>query len=319
MKPRTGMMLVLLLISSAIMSYSSDSIGSAAENVKRIRFHIVGVEESFGKRNTISEATVEGAPGTDFSVNLQTSRFRMNARFVTDLVLPGTLRIRAKLDTRRFYGYSQRNVPLYEEDSQSQTLELAFDEQIVLLPFGRTDGSEQLKVLITPSMTGEPVRLPSGKLRPLTIDILEQSQGGVIGIRASKIPHNFEVEATLVANGRVLARGTRKCLLEEAQEIPLQPGEQASSEELNNPLVITLTVDGYQRSRPVDEVSLSFDANRINKQSGTERQPVALRWAGVAGLDSALTYALSDHYLKSSDNKYELRFRVKLAPGEAAD
>lgn len=319
MKPGTGMMLVLLVISSTMMSYSSTSLGSAAESVKRIRFHITAVEESFGKLNTISEATVEGAPGTDFSVNLQASRFKMNARFLTDLVSPETLKIRAKLDTRRFYGYSERNVPLYEEDSQSQTLELAFDEQVVLLPFGSGAGGEQLKVLITPSMTGEPVRLSSGGLRPLTIDILEPSQGGVIGIRASKIPHNFEVEAMLVENGRVVARGTRNCLLEEAQEIPLQPDEQASSGVVNNPLVVTLTIDGYERSRPTDEASLTFDAHRVNRQNNDERQQVALRWAGITELGTAMNYDLGEHYLKSSGKKYELRFRIKLAAGEAAD
>jgi hypothetical protein len=262
---------------------------------------------------------VEGAPGTDFSVTLQSGRFKMNARFLTDLVSPEMLKIRANLDTRRFYGYSERYAPLYEEDSQSQNLELAFDEQIVLLPFGSGGGGEQLKVLITPSMTGEPAHLPSGKLRPLTIHILEPSQGGVIGIRASKIPHNFEVEATLVENGRVAARGTKNCLLDEAQEIPLQPDEQASPEVVNNPLVVNLTIDGYERSRPVDQASLSFDAQRMNRQSGDERQPVALRWAGVAGLGSALNYDLSDHYLKSAGKKYELRFSVKLAAGEASD
>jgi hypothetical protein len=319
MKPRTGMMLVLLFISSTTMSSSSTSLGSATESLERIRFHIAAIEESLGTRNTISEATVEGAPGTDFSVNLQASRFRMNARFLTDLVSPETIRIRATLDTRRFYGYSEKNVPLYEEDSQSQTLELAFDEQIVLLPFGSAGSGQQLKVLITPSMTGEPARLPSGMLRALTIDIVEPSQGGVIGIRASKIPHNFEVEAMLVENGRVVAHGTRNCPLEDVREIPLQPDEHASPEVIENPLVVNLTIDGYERSRPSDEASLSFDAHRISRQNDDERQPVALRWAGIAGLGSAINYDLSDHYLKATEKKYELRFRIKLAAGESAD
>lgn len=319
MKPRTGIMLAFLLISSAMMSYSSTSTGKTTDSEKRIRFHIAAIEESFGNRNTISEATVEGAPGTDFSINLVANRFKMNVRFLTDLVSPETLRIRAKLETRRFHGHSEISLPLYEEDSQSQTLELAFDEQIVLLPFGSGAGDEQLKVLITPSMTGEPVRLPSGGLRPLTINILEPSQGGVIGIRASKIPHYFEVEAMLVENGRVVARGTRNCLLEESREIPLQPDETASSEVMNNPLVVNLTIDGYERSRPSDEASLSFDAHRVNTQNNGERQPVALRWAGITALGSVMSYDLGERYLKSSDKKYELRFRVKLAAGEAAD
>lgn len=318
MKQRTGIMFALLLIASTTMSYSSTSSGRAAESVKRIQFHIAAVEENAEERNTISEAVVEGAPGTDFTVNLETNRFKMNARFLSDLVSPETLKIRAKLVTRRFYGYSERDVPLYEEDSQSRTLELAFDEQIVLLPFG-SGGGEQLRILITPSMTGQPARLHSGKLRPLKIDILKPSQGGVIGIRASLIPHNFEVEAALLENGRVVARGKKNCLLEEAQEIPLQPDQQASPDVVNNPLVINLTIDGYERRRPVDEASLVFDAYRIDRSSGDEHRPVASRWAGIGGLGSALNYELSDHYPNSSGKKYELQFRVRLAAAEAAD
>jgi hypothetical protein len=318
MKQRTGILFVLLLLPSTMMSASSTSPGGVAVGLKRIRFEIAAVEESFGTRNTISKATVEGAPGTDFSVKLQASRFKMNARFLTDLVSPERLRIRATLETRRLYGYSERNVPLYEEDSQNQTMELAFDEQIVLLPFG-AGGDEQLKVLITPSISREPARLGSGRLSPLTIDIVEPSQGGVIGIRASKIPHNFEVEAMLVEDGRVVARGTRNCLLEEAQEIPLQPDDWSNPEIVNNPLVINLTIDQYERSRPSDETSLSFDVYRLNAQNNDQRQPIALRWAGIAGLDSPLNYSLGDHYLTSSARKYELRFTVKLAAGESAD
>jgi len=307
-------MLAFLVISSTMMGHSSNS--RAAQSEKRIRFHITAIAENLGTREKISEANVEGAPGTDFNVNLQSSRFKMNARFLTDLVSPETLRIRARLETRRLYGYSERSVPLYEEDSQNQTFELAFDEQLVLLPFGSGSSGAQLKVLITPSMTGEPIRLFSGKLRPLTIDILEPSPAGVIGIRASRIPHNFEVEAMLIENDRVVARGTMNCLLEESREIRLEANELAGPEVVNNPLVVSLTIDGYERSRTADEASLTFD---VSKQHNSERVPVALSWAGIAEVGSTLSYDLSDHYLQVNDKKYELRFRIKLAAGESAD
>ncbi len=318
MKPRTGMMLVLLLLGSTMISSSSTSLGRTAETAKRIRIHIAAVEESPGTRSTISEATVEGAPGTDFTVNLQTSRFTMSARFLTDLLSPETLRFRSKLDTRRLYGYSERNLPLYEEDSQNQTLELAFDEQIVLLPFGSGGDGARLEILITPSVSGVPVRLASGMARPLTIDLIEPSQGGVISIRAAKIPHNFDVEATLVEDGRVIARGTKNCLLEEAQEIPLKPDERADPEVVSNPLVVNLTIDGFERSRPSNQASLTFDVYRVDRQNNDERRPVAMRWAGVAALGSALNYDLGD-YLRPSGKRYELRFKIRLAAGESPD
>src|SRR5947209_8200454 len=94
---------------------------------QRIRFQIATVEEDGNVRRIVSLSTVEGPPGTDFDINLQDARFKMSARFLTDLVAPGALKVRTKLNTRRFYGLSPKNLPLYEEDAQAETLQLGFD------------------------------------------------------------------------------------------------------------------------------------------------------------------------------------------------
>jgi hypothetical protein len=81
---------------------------------------------------------------------------------------------------------------------------------------------------------------------------------------------------------------------------------------VNNPLAVNLTITGYERNPPLDQVAINFDLHRINKQENDVREPVARNWAGIAAPGSAIDYDLDDHYLKSG-KKYELRFRVKLA------
>ena len=98
-------------------AFSEASSRASIESPRRIRFQIATVEEKAEARNVISEAIVEGPPGTDFNINLQGSRFKMNARFLTDLASTEMLKVRARLNTRRLYGYSERNLPLYEEDA----------------------------------------------------------------------------------------------------------------------------------------------------------------------------------------------------------
>jgi hypothetical protein len=315
MKARTNTILSALLVSALFTGGGRPRSASSAEDVpapKRIRFKVVTVEEGADGRNVISQATIEGPPGTDFVVDLHSRRFKMNARFLTDLVSPAELKIRARLDTRRLYGYSQKNLPLYEEDNQSETLQLGFEEQMVLLPFGKGSG-ELLKIEVTPSMSDRSVYLASGEMQPPLINISDPGPGGVIGIHASKIPHNFDVEALLLEDGREVARGESRCLIEEAQEILLQPNDRASSDAASNPLAINLTIAGYERNGPRGEAAISFDVNRINKQENSAPQPVARNWAGIAGPGSAIDYDLSDHYLKSSGKKHELRFTIKLA------
>lgn len=315
---RPGVFFILLLATLATSSSARKSPEPARDDAKRIRFQVVAIEESATGRMTLSESIIEGPPGTDFNIKLQSSRFKMAARFLTDLVAPGTLKVRAKLDTRRLHGYSENQLPLYEEDLQSHALALSFDEKIVLLPFGSGSGSE-LKIEIAPSMTDNLARLPSGQLRPLEINIIKQSPGGSINVEAFKRPHNFTVEAALIEDGREVATAAANCLLEEAQEFTLLPNDAASSDVMNNPLVVRFTASEYLRSRPADNVAIKFDLSRIARDRSDSREPMAMNWSGVTALGSSLKYDLSNFYLNSSGKSYEIRFSVKLARGEMAE
>ncbi|HEV7376666.1 MAG TPA: hypothetical protein VGN95_18275 [Pyrinomonadaceae bacterium] len=322
MKVQTRVLIILLALVTSLMSggrlLSAESSSGETRLPERLGFRITAVEESAGERNVISDATVEGPPGTDFNVSLQTERFKMSARFLTDLMTPDSLKVRAKLDTRRFYGYSQQNLPLYEEDRQSQTLDLGFDESVVLLPFGRGGGDSRLKIEIIPMVIEQSARLPSGKERPPEINILKSNPGGVIGVEAWKIPHRFAVEATLLEDGREVARGAADSLIEETQSLILRPTAQASPEVASNPLTVNLTINQYTRSRPLDLATIGFDVYRADAQSAS-LEAICLKWAGISGLGSNLTYDLSDVYLKGSGKKYELRFKINLAQGEQDD
>jgi hypothetical protein len=181
----------------------------------------------------ISNATIEGPPGTDFVLELQSGRFKMNDRFLTDLILPGELKVRAKLNTRRLYGYSQNNLALYEEDNQSEALRLGFDEQMVLLPFGKGSG-ELLKVEVTPSISEQPVNPAPGEMQPPTINISEPGPG-VITIHALKIPHHFDVEAVLLEDGREAGVGIPECNAEQCNDRSPEGGTYRTEPEKSSP------------------------------------------------------------------------------------
>ena len=300
----------LFLLTVLLLLTTSDQ--ASREEVRRIRFHIATVEERAGARDVISEAVIEGPPGTDFTISLQGSQFKMNARFMTDLVSADRLKVRARLNTRRLYGLSERDLPLYEEDAQNQAIDLGFDEAIVLLPFGR-NGDDKLKIEITPAISDRPVFLASREHAPLAINILKQSPGGAISVSASKIPHNFEVEAALTEDDREVARGAANFLIEEAQELILAPHGRASSQVAASPIAIKLLIDEYARTRPADLVGISFDLSVVDGQSGARREAIASSWAGSATLGNELVYDISDYYLKSSGKKYKLRIRIKPA------
>lgn len=296
-------------------AFSEASSEALLASPRRIRFQIATVEEKAGARNVISEALVEGPPGTDFNVNLQGSRFKMNARFLTDVAGAERLKVRARLNTRRLYGYSERDLPLYEEDAQNQSLDLGYDEAIVLLPFGR-NGGDKLKIEITPAVSDQPVYLASGELAPLAIKILKQSPGGAVSIQASKNPHNFEVEATLLEDDTEVARGAANFLIEEAQELILKPDNNARAEVANHPMAISLMIDEYARTRPADIIGISFGLSLINNQGPNRRESIASNWAGAATLGGELVYDISNYYLKTSGKRYKLRITVKPARGE---
>jgi hypothetical protein len=316
---------VLLTIAVVLTVFVSSDRGSltrtqprlVARTLERIKFRIVTVEEKGSERNIISESFVEGPPNTDFNINLEGDRFRMRARFLTDLIRPDRLKVRTKLDTRRLYGSSERQLPLFEEDEQTQSLELGFDEAVVLLPFGRTGGDHRLKIEITPSISNQTSTDLSGAARPLEISILKPSPGGVVRYEAIKIPHNFVAEVALLEDGREIVSGKATLLIEEPQQIKLQP--HSGLENVTPPLTMKLMVERYARSRPADQVTFGFNIYRENNADGNRGEAVVQNWAGVASLDSFLTYDLSGQQFVSKGRKYELRFKFKLAPGEQAD
>lgn len=323
MMARICLMVIVLALASllsgdAVPAEATRLTASNARTTERIRFHIVTAEEEGALRNIISESVIDGPPNTDFNINLEDKRFRMKASFLTDLIRPGALKLRVKLETRRLYGYSEQRLPLYEEDSQTQSLELGFDEAVVLLPFGRNGGESRLKIEITPEFNSQERPLSSGKERPLEINILKQSPTGLVSIEASKIPHRFSVEAVLLEDGREVARGSSDYLLGEAQELSLRPTAEASAEVTNNPLAVNLSINQYTRSRPTDETAIVFDLYRVSQQTARP-EPIALRWSGIGALGSGMLYNLSDVYLKGTGKKYELRFKVNLAQGESTN
>lgn len=315
---------MLLLISIAILLATTDRplpVAQAESAPPRIQFRVTTIEESRSPdhsvtRQILSDATIEGPAGTDFNINLQGGRFRMQARFLTDLLSPTALRVRAQLDTRRLYGYSERDLPLYEEDNQRQRLDLSFDEQLVLLPFGRRDADEKIKIEITPSRSPQAPRLADGRLRPLEINILKQAPGGEISIEANLTPHRFAVETLLLENGVVIARSLDDALLEETADITLQPLAQAASPATQQPLVVSLTLEKFTRSRPADFVAIRFDAHERLAAAPDTLYPIAQRWAGVATPGSELLYDISKTYLPDNGKTYELRFKIKLAKPE---
>ena len=318
MKARARMALGFLILLQLLISNGRSYSAAPAINLKRLRFQVVTVKEQAENRTIISEASIEGLAGTDFTINLQAGLFKMSAKFLTDLIDPDTLKIRAKLDTRRLFGYSERNLPLYEEDAQNQALQMGFDEQIILLPFGRNGGEETLKIEITPTLSDQPAFTVSGHARPPEIKIIEPGPG-IISIQAGRIPHNYEAEIVLLEDGREVARAAGKYLIGEPQEAVLEPGNNASPEVIDNPLAVNLTVNQYSQGRPLDQVFIGYDLHRTDRQNGGKRVDVASNWAAVVNLGQDQKIDLSDYYLKSSGKKYELKFKIKLAQGEIAD
>jgi hypothetical protein len=300
---------ILLLMNSA----SSLSTKPLVSQARRIRFQIATIEEKDLQRNVISYAFVEGPAGTDFDIDLNGERFKMRAEFLTDLQQDQTLKLRAKLQTRRLYGYSEHLLPLYEEDKQSQTLQLGFDEDVILLPFGRNGGEEKLKIEITPVMTDEPAYDASGKLRALEIKMPKVSPGGLVSIQAHKIPHRFDADVVLLEDGLEVARANAELLLKEKQELLLQPLSQNRAA-VSKPLTVSLSVEDYLQSGVNQSTLINFDIHQL--ESDGARQVLALNWSGVGQIGSDIVYNLSEFYQPQSGKKYELRFTIKIAKGE---
>ncbi len=307
------LLMLMLLMMNAGSGRSIQSIPLASEP-KRIRFQIVTIEEKAGVRNIISSALIEGPPGTDFDIDLHGERFKMSAKFLTDLEGNNRLKLRANLQTRRLYGYSERNLPLYEEDEQSQTLQLGFDEDVILLPFGRNGGDDKLKIEITPAMTDETVYDESGKLRSLEIKMPKVSPGGIVSIQAHKIPHRFDADVVLLEDGIEIARSEANLLLREKQEVLLHP---VSLNSTGKPLLVNLRVEDFLQSGFNKNAVINFDILQL--RNGRDREIIGLNWSGVAQIGNDAVYNLSEFYLPGSGKKYELRFNIKIARGEIVE
>lgn len=287
---------------------------------ERIRFQITAVEDGAGGREVISDATVEGPPGTDFNVNLQDGRFRMSARFMTDLAPGGGgLNVRARLEARHFYGYSESGLPLYEEDAQRHALRVGFDEAVVLMPFGGGGGDRgHLSIVITPERTGRPARLPSGETTAPEITIAKPSPGGSISVEAMNVPHDFSVEGALLVDGREVARGSGDYLLDETGRLLLRPEGASGESGAVVPLILDLKVERYEPGSGSGRAAVRFDLYDDDAAHPGGRSPLARNWAGVANLGSDLTYDVSQLYGAVAGRKYELRLRVNLARADKA-
>ncbi len=302
----------VLVIAIAFLSSGGHLPVSAENRETHVRFQVTTVVENGNERRVLAQTTIEGLPGTDFGINLQTGNFKMQARFLSDLIAADRLKIRAQLDTRRFYGYSPQNLPLYEEDSQKQALELGFDESVVLLPFGRGT-AETLKIEIVPTLLTAPT---TGESSPLTINFDQPLPSGEINIEAVKIPHKFSVEALLIADGQTVARSSRTdCLLEEEKEIELLPISNGDSAISNQSFRTKLTVNKFISSRPEDLVGINFDLDH----TANENQMIMRNGAGIGLLGGEMTFPLENTVLLPGGKKYELKFKIRFGADENAN
>lgn len=320
MKAKLILFMIVLLICVLLAGDGGNRFVLASNELKRVRFQITTVAENAGGgekgRKILAQTIVEGLPGTDFNINLQTENYKMQTRFLSDLIAEDKLKLRAKLNTRRFYGYSPANLPLYEEDVQNQTLQIGFDETVVLLPFGRKGDAETLKIEITPILIF--VSKADEDARKLKIDFDKQIPGGEIFIEASKTPHRFRAEVVLLADGQPIAQGTGDCLLEDATEIALLP-IIANSNLDGRQFAAKLTINKFTRNRPMDLVGIDFGFYRATgEQSSAGNSARIFTGAGIGSLGETLTYSLKSESLPS-DKNYELKFKIKIAENEQGD
>lgn len=293
--------LIFLLIAAACFFQSGSRI-SASSQIERIRFHVTVVTDSTaaGKsggenRNILSKTTIDGPAGTDFNINLNTGGFEMKSKFLTELVAEGELLVRVNLETRRLFGKSPNNLPLYEEDKQKQSLNMGFDESVVLLPYGRNGGGQTLKIEIEPERYD--VSQNDKEAGRLFIDFQKELESGEISIEARKVPHRYDVEAVLLKDGKVVGQSTAEALLEETKAIKIVPNKTAPKELQGKIITASIAVDGYIGGRPRDLVSISFDVSDEDGPNANGK--------GMQVLGGDLTYPLNKRM-----KDYEIRFRV---------
>jgi hypothetical protein len=291
--------LVLMLAWFLLLPVVADS----ETQPERISFMITTLESGAGQRTVLSQALVDGPEGTDFAIHLNSQRFQMTARFLTDLLDNGNLRIRSRLNTRRFYGTSERNLPLYEQDIQRPEMELGLDEAMALLPFGQNGGAETLSIEIVPAASRRSARLPDGTVRPLEIEFMRNDQSGVISIEAEKIPHHYLIDAQVLDGEHLLFAARDRALYGEASPVVLRsvPGTGQSGE-----FTLKIEIDEYQPGAPAAVVGFGFDVDRSH---ATGVHHSARSWAGKARLGNTFDYPIKDE----TGRELTLRMTIRLA------
>lgn len=257
---------------------------ATAEPATRVAFEVRTVLISGRARTVLSDARVEGPAGTDLAVDAGGGRYTLAARLKTDLVDGGAVRIKADVTTRRVVGTSERGLDLFEEDVQSQIVHVAGDgtESLVVMPFGRNPGGDELAIEFLPSVITRASRDRSGAAAGPTIRIADPGPDSWIRVAAARATHLFAVEAELLDGDRVIAAGGAPCRIEEAGAIALvAPGGSTPVAELR------LTVDEYAPLCPSDRIRFRFDL-----AAGDGAPAVAKGWSGVTSSREAAHYDL---------------------------
>ncbi|MEW6729921.1 MAG: hypothetical protein AB1489_01165 [Acidobacteriota bacterium] len=309
-----AMKIVLLLFILPLFLSFQDRVHPASApslNLQRIQFNVRAVEENGGHRQVLSETLIEGPAGSDFDIKLQDSRFTLAAAFITDLIDTNLLQIRTQIATKRFIGYSQRKLPIYEEDQQQHKFLVGLDEAVELLPFGRSEEGNLLKIEIDPLIHILP-KQTTDKPEPLKIDIVKSPQYGFIKVNAHKIPHRFVVDAKLLVNNVAIAHGSSNCLFQQPQEIQLTPIPLTTAPAAYFPLMLSINVDSYTRSCPSDAFSINFDLYQTDQINRVRQTLLAQNWAGAGNFGETLIYNLSE-VIPGINNKCELVLTLRLA------
>jgi hypothetical protein len=266
---------------------------------RRIAFRIRTLLGPEGERITASDATVEGPLDTDLTLRSKAGGFTLAAQVKTDLLASGRLRLVADLTTRRSVGRSERGLPLFEEDTQRRVVELAADgsQSLVVLPFGRNPGGEELALDLLPRLTGQPAAGGHAAPQPPEIRIARVGPDGWLKIEATRSLHHFRVEAKLERQGRTVALGSAPCALIEPCTLLLSPPPGSRREPLASiDLTVTRTIYGC----PAPQVALDFDLRGTGSGGAPRGGPAATaataprRDSGIGLAGVPLVYPLGE-------------------------
>lgn len=276
--------IIFLLLAAFCAAQTGNLTAEAAAVRDKVTFDLRVVAEG-SRPEVLTEAVIDGPEGTDFNIDLKTKGFEMKAEFLTDRVSDSEMLLRVRLETRRSYGLSQNGLPLYEEDRQEHTVRMAFDESVVLLPFGKNSGGDTLKIEILPG------RKTSAAAEELNIDFLKNLTSGEIAINARKVPHDYEVEAQVLFEGAPVARGDAIALFRKTSDVAIKGSLDFG---------LDIEIEEFIRSRPTDLASVIFKLkDREGKTINSGR--------GIGDLGREFRYSLEQEL----GTGYELVFRVK--------